>query len=115
MAIPFIKETVVYQLSKRFYQLPKSVDSEKKTKGKKSLPTKRQSPPQPRINPAFRQKVRKADGNVSPIASFIPEPLLDAGNPHKIRGSGEFNKQGSVVGHGFHDFPYMVNNVGSQI
>ena len=60
----------------------------KKTKGKKSLPTKRQSPPQ---------------------------PLLDAGNPHKIRGSGEFNKQGSVVGHGFHDFPYMVNNVGSQI
>ena len=67
MAIPFIKETVVYQLSKRFYQLPKSVDSEKKTKGKKSLPTKklvtqRQSSPQPRINPAFRQKVRKTDG-----------------------------------------------------
>jgi len=42
VAIPFIKETVVYQLSKRFYQLPKSVDSEKKTKGKKSLPTKAQ-------------------------------------------------------------------------
>ena len=57
----------------------------------------------------------EADGNVSPIASFIPEPLLDAGNPHKIRGSGEFNKQGSVVGHGFHDFPYMVNNVGHFI
>ena len=39
----------------------------KKTKGKKSLPTKklvnkRQSPPQPRINQALRQKVRKADG-----------------------------------------------------
>lgn len=39
----------------------------KKTKGKKSLPTKklvtqRQISPQPRINPAFRQKVRKADG-----------------------------------------------------
>jgi len=62
----------------------------KKTKGKKSLPTKRQSPTQPRINPAFRQKFRKADGNVSPIASFIPEPLIDAGNPHKIRGFGFF-------------------------
>lgn len=38
----------------------------KKIRGKKSLPTKklvnkRQSSPQPRINPAFRQKVRKAD------------------------------------------------------
>ena len=29
--LPFIKETVVYQLSKRFYQLPKSVDWEKKS------------------------------------------------------------------------------------
>ena len=110
-----IEETAFYQLLKPLYQFQNFRNLMKKTKGKKSLPTKRQSPPQPRINPAFRQKVRKADGNVSPIASFIPEPLIDAGNPHKIRGSGEFNKQGSVVGHGFHDFPYMVNNVGSQI
>ena len=35
-------------------------------------------------------KLRKADGNVSPIWAFIPEPLIDAGNPHKIRGSGFF-------------------------
>lgn len=56
----------------------------------KKLVNKRQSPHQPRINPAFRPKVRKADGNVGPIATFIPEPLIDAGNPHKIRGSGFF-------------------------
>ena len=84
MAIPFIKETVVYQLSKRFYQLPKSVDSEKKTKGKKSVPTKklvtqRQSSPQPRINPAFRQKVRKADALVNFGANYIRKNVRTRG------------------------------------
>lgn len=66
-----IEETAFYQLLEPLYQVQNLSNLKKKTKGKKSLPTKklvtqRQSSPQPRINPVFRQKVRKADGNVSP-------------------------------------------------
>ena len=66
-----IEETAFYQLLKPLYQVQNLSNLKKKTKGKKSLPikrlvTQRRSSPQPRINPAFRQKVRKADGNVSP-------------------------------------------------
>ena len=62
-----LEETAFYQLLKRRYQFLKSLNLRKKIRGKKSLPTKklvnkRQSSPQPRINPAFRQKVRKTDG-----------------------------------------------------
>ena len=62
-----IEETAFYQLLKPLYQAQNLSNLKKKTKGKKSLPTKklvnkRQSPPQPRINQALRQKVRKADG-----------------------------------------------------
>ena len=60
-----------YQFPKPFYQLSKFLNFDTKIRGKKLLPTKglvnsNGSSPQPRINPAFRQKVRKADGNVSP-------------------------------------------------
>jgi hypothetical protein len=59
-----IEETAFYQLLEPLYQVQNLSNLKKKTKGKKSLPTKKlvtkkQSPPQPRINPAFRQKVRK--------------------------------------------------------
>ena len=62
-----IEETAFYQLLKPLYQAQNLYNLKKKTKGKKSLPTKklvnkRQSPPQPRINQALRKKVRKADG-----------------------------------------------------
>ena len=62
-----IEETAFYQLLEPLYQVQNLSNLKKKTKGKKSLPTKklvtkRQSFPQPRINPAFRQKLRKADG-----------------------------------------------------
>ena len=95
MFLLYIAEKQFYQLSKRIYQFLKPLDLGKKIRGKNSLPSRKlvnskQNPSQPRINPTFHQKVRKTDGNVSPIWAFVPEPLLDAGNPHKIRGFGFF-------------------------
>jgi hypothetical protein len=62
-----IEETAFYQLLGPLYQVQNLSNLKKKTKGKKSLPTKklvtqRQSSPHPRMNQAFRLKVRKADG-----------------------------------------------------
>ena len=62
-----IEETAFYQLPKRIYQFLKPLDLGKKIRGKNSLPSQKlvnpkQFPSQSRINPAFRQKVRKTDG-----------------------------------------------------
>ena len=62
-----IEETAFYQLPKRIYQFLKPLDLGKKIRGKNSLPSRKlvnskQLPSQSRINPAFRLKVRKADG-----------------------------------------------------
>ena len=67
-----MEETAFYQLLKRVYQFLKSLDLGKKIRGKISLPFRKlvnskQNPSQPRINPVFHQKVRKADGNVSEV------------------------------------------------
>lgn len=65
----FIKATApaFYQLPKQIYQFLKPLDLGKKIRGKNSLPSRKlvnskQNPSQPRINPTFHQKVRKADG-----------------------------------------------------
>ena len=71
MFLLYIEETAFYQLPKQIYQFLKPLDLGKKIRGKNSLPSQKlvnpkQFPSQSRINPAFRQKVRKTDGNVSP-------------------------------------------------
>lgn len=66
MFLLYIEETAFYQLSKRIYQFLKPLDLEKKIRGRNSLPFRKlvnskQNLSQSRINPAFRQKVRKED------------------------------------------------------